>query len=45
MKSTAVTRGGDDVFADLGFSSAEARNLRIRAELMTALRSSSRRKG
>jgi len=38
MKSTAVIRGSGDVFTDLGFSPAEARNLRIRSELMTALR-------
>ena len=38
MKSTAITRGSGDVFTDLGFSPAEARNLRIRSELMTALR-------
>src|SRR6516225_11526534 len=38
MKSTAITKGGGDVVTDLGFSPAEARNLRIRSELMTALR-------
>ena len=38
MKSTAIIRGSRDVFTDLGFSPAEARNLRIRSELMTALR-------
>ncbi|MBM3774379.1 MAG: XRE family transcriptional regulator [Acidobacteria bacterium] len=38
MKSTAVTKSSGDVFRDLGFSAAEARNLRIRSELMTALR-------
>ena len=38
MKSTAITRGSGDVFLDLGFSMAEARNLRLRSELMTALR-------
>jgi predicted XRE-type DNA-binding protein len=37
MESTEVTKAGD-VFADLGFPAAEAKNLRIRAELMTALR-------
>jgi predicted XRE-type DNA-binding protein len=37
MESTKVTKGGD-VFADLGFPPAEAKNLRIRSELMTALR-------
>ena len=30
--------GSGDVFLDLGFSPAEARNLRLRSELMTALR-------
>jgi predicted XRE-type DNA-binding protein len=38
MKSAAITRGSGDVFRDLGFSPAEARNLRLRSELMTALR-------
>jgi predicted XRE-type DNA-binding protein len=38
MKSTAITKSSGDVFRDLGFSAAEARNLRIRSELMTALR-------
>src|SRR5260370_22202764 len=33
-----VTKGSGDVFADLGFSPAEARNLRIRSQMMTALR-------
>lgn len=35
---TTITMGSGDVFTDLGFSPAEARNLRIRSELMTALR-------
>jgi predicted XRE-type DNA-binding protein len=38
MKATIVTKGSGDVFRNLGFSAAEARNLRIRSELMTALR-------
>jgi predicted XRE-type DNA-binding protein len=38
MKMTAITESSGDVFRDLGFSPAEARNLRIRSELMTALR-------
>ena len=38
MKLTAITKSSGDVFRDLGFSAAEARNLRIRSELMTALR-------
>jgi predicted XRE-type DNA-binding protein len=33
-----VTKSSGDVFRDLGFSAGEARNLRLRAELMTALR-------
>jgi predicted XRE-type DNA-binding protein len=37
MESTKVTKAGN-VFSDLGFSPAEARSLRIRSELMTALR-------
>ena len=45
MKSTAITKGSGDVFADLGFSPAEARNLRIRSELMTALRKFIEREG
>src|SRR5262249_15234738 len=32
------TKGTGDVFADLGFSPGEARNLRLRAQMMTALR-------
>jgi predicted XRE-type DNA-binding protein len=38
MKSTAIIRNRGDVFRDLGFSPSEARNLRLRSELMTALR-------
>jgi len=38
MKSKVITRSSGDVFTDLGFSPSEARNLRIRSELMTALR-------
>lgn len=38
MKSTPITKSSGDVFRDLGFSPAEARNLRLRSELMTALR-------
>lgn len=33
-----ATKGRGNVFSDLGFSSAEARNLQMRAQLMTALR-------
>jgi predicted XRE-type DNA-binding protein len=38
MTSRVITKGSRDVFRDLGFSPAEARNLRLRSELMTALR-------
>ena len=41
MKTTidaTITKGSGDVFADLGFSPAESRNLRLRAQMMTALR-------
>ena len=41
MKSTnetTITKGSGDVFADLGFSPAESRNLHIRSQMMTALR-------
>jgi predicted XRE-type DNA-binding protein len=41
MKTTAsssVTKGSGNVFTDLGFSPAEASNLRIRSQMMTALR-------
>jgi predicted XRE-type DNA-binding protein len=37
-KETTITNGSGNVFADLGFSPAESRNLRIRSEMMTALR-------
>ncbi|MEX2262938.1 MAG: helix-turn-helix transcriptional regulator [Bryobacteraceae bacterium] len=33
-----ITKSSGNVFADLGFSSAEARNLRLRSQMMTALR-------
>ena len=41
MKTTidaTITKGSGDVFADLSFSPAESRNLRLRAQMMTALR-------
>ena len=41
MKSTidtTITMGSGDVFTDLGFSPAEARNPRLRSRMMTALR-------
>ena len=31
---TKITRGGSNIFRDLGFGKAEAENLRLRAELM-----------
>ena len=37
VRSSGITKGSGDVFRDLGFS-AEARNLRLRSDLMTALR-------
>ena len=37
-KETTITKGSGNVFTDLGFSPAESRNLRIRSEMMTALR-------
>ena len=33
-EKTRITRGSGNVFLDLGFSKAEAENLRLRAELM-----------
>ncbi|MFN7542136.1 MAG: helix-turn-helix domain-containing protein [Acidobacteriota bacterium] len=38
IKGTVSTKGSGNVFADLCFSPAESRNLRIRSEMMTALR-------
>jgi predicted XRE-type DNA-binding protein len=35
--STHVTRGGGNVFADLGFPAGEAENLKMRSRLMTEL--------
>ncbi|MFN0107191.1 MAG: helix-turn-helix domain-containing protein [Bryobacteraceae bacterium] len=37
LQGTKITKGGGDVFSDLGFTPAESRNLRIRSEMMTAL--------
>jgi predicted XRE-type DNA-binding protein len=34
---TTITKGSGSVFADLGFSAVEARNLRLRSQMMTAL--------
>jgi len=33
-----ITKGSGSVFADLGFSPVEARNLQLRSQMMTALR-------
>jgi predicted XRE-type DNA-binding protein len=38
INDASVTKGSGNVFADLGFSPAESRNLFIRAQMMTALR-------
>ncbi len=41
MKNTidaTITKGSGDVFGDLGFLPAESRNLRLRSQMMTALR-------
>lgn len=35
---TTITKSSGDVFADLGFSPVESRNLRLRSQMMTALR-------
>ena len=35
---TTIIKGSGSVFADLGFSPAEDRNLRTRSQMMTALR-------
>lgn len=35
---TTITIGSGDVFADLGFSPAESRNLQLRSQMITALR-------
>lgn len=42
---TTITKSGGDVFVDLGFSAAEARNLHIRSQLMDALREFIEREG
>jgi predicted XRE-type DNA-binding protein len=38
ISGLTTTTGTSNVFADLGFNAAEARNLHIRSQLMTALR-------
>lgn len=35
---TTITMGSGDVFTDLSFSPAESRKLRLRSQMMTALR-------
>jgi predicted XRE-type DNA-binding protein len=35
---TTIAKSSGSVFADLGFSPVEARNLRLRSQMMTALR-------
>jgi predicted XRE-type DNA-binding protein len=35
---TAITKSSGNVYADLGFSPSEARNLQMRSQMMTALR-------
>lgn len=37
-KETTITKGSGKVFGELGFSPAQSRNLRIRSEMVTALR-------
>jgi len=37
-QKTALTKGSGNVYADLGFSPTEARNLQMRSQMMTALR-------
>ena len=37
MESATQARRGTDVFSDLGFSAAEAENLRLRSAMMRAL--------
>jgi predicted XRE-type DNA-binding protein len=38
MRSITITKRSGNVFSDLGFSPAESRNLRLRSQMMTALR-------
>ncbi len=33
-----MTKGSENVYADLGFSPSEARNLQLRSQILTALR-------
>ncbi len=36
-RETGMVRGSGDVFIDIGFTPAEARNLSLRSDMMTAL--------
>jgi len=38
IRDTTITKGAGNVFTDLGFSPTEARNLRMRSQMMIALR-------
>ena len=38
IQDSSITKGSSNVFADLGFSPAEARNLYMRSQMMIALR-------
>ena len=38
IQHSTITKGSGNVFADLGFSPAEARNLHMRSQMMIALR-------
>ena len=38
IHDTTITKGSDNVFADVGFSPADARNLHVRSQMMIALR-------
>ena len=38
IQHSTITKGSGNVFADLGFSPAEARNLHVRSQMMNALR-------
>lgn len=45
VDGTTMIKGSGNVFADLGFSPAESRNLSIRSEMMIALRKFIEREG
>ena len=45
IRDSTITKSSGNVFADLGFSPAEARNLRMRSQMMTALRKFIEREG